>query len=513
MQSSTPILVVEADAGVRALLRLVVGSVVPDLLWTEAGDATGFAMALTERAPLVAVVARELGWADGLGIVAVLRRRFPDCMVILLGQPEPDLIEPDAQPDLHLTHSVRGLSRLGEAVQRALKRQRAARAARLGEQTCDLPVPWLRLDASERVSATNAAARTLLAPREANPLAASRHSAGEAMLGMAFAELVRLETARLAELSVGVPAAARLVAASGTDRERATLCQVHARPIRQAGQAQGFEVVVVPQTTAAAQVASGVASGVANGVDRVDAELMVSLAHDLRQPMLTVIQSANLLRERLRRVASLRPEDERALERIVSGCDRVQDMTERVLQYLAAGKRPLEKAWVDTDALLDEVVQHAAPVIERTGAQIVRSGLPVVYADRSELFQLFQNLLDNALKFHGGRPPVLQVRGEEDSSGWNLVFSDRGVGIDPAEAERIFEPFRRLHSADEVPGTGIGLGVCRQICARHGGRIWAVANTEGGVSFHVQLPRPRENSGMTSGQSPHVTHGGRTGRA
>jgi light-regulated signal transduction histidine kinase (bacteriophytochrome) len=112
-----------------------------------------------------------------------------------------------------------------------------------------------------------------------------------------------------------------------------------------------------------------------------------------------------------------------------------------------------------------------------------------VQGDSQQLTQLFQNLVGNALKFHGTEPPSIMISGRRSGNEWVVSVRDNGIGIDPEKAADVFQIFRRLHSQEQYPGTGIGLAVCKRIVERHRGRIWAQAN-EGypGTTFHFALP-------------------------
>jgi chemotaxis family two-component system sensor kinase Cph1 len=126
--------------------------------------------------------------------------------------------------------------------------------------------------------------------------------------------------------------------------------------------------------------------------------------------------------------------------------------------------------------------------IEETQAVVTSDPLPAVYADGTQLGQLFQNLLGNALKFHGPRPPRIHVTAKPNGREWLFSVQDQGIGLDPQFAERIFVIFQRLHTRREYPGTGLGLALCKKIVERHGGRIWVNSQPGNGATFFFTLP-------------------------
>ena len=119
--------------------------------------------------------------------------------------------------------------------------------------------------------------------------------------------------------------------------------------------------------------------------------------------------------------------------------------------------------------------------------------LPTVMADTTQLSQVFQNLIANALKFRGEQPPLIHIEADRDVEQGQWLFSvrDNGIGIEPQYAERIFLIFQRLHSRNEYPGTGIGLALCKRIVERHGGRIWIESEPGKGSTFYFTLPDKR----------------------
>jgi hypothetical protein len=169
--------------------------------------------------------------------------------------------------------------------------------------------------------------------------------------------------------------------------------------------------------------------------------------------------------------------------------------------------RPFEP--VDTEEILDRTLRVLARVIQESGAEVTHDPLPTVMGDAAQLTQVFQNLIANAIKFRregvaprvhiaAALPPSSFPRGGEDTAvplereieprAWVFSVTDNGIGIDPQQADRIFEIFQRLHTEDEYPGLGMGLALCKRIVERHGGRIWVEAAPGAGSTFHFTLP-------------------------
>jgi light-regulated signal transduction histidine kinase (bacteriophytochrome) len=126
---------------------------------------------------------------------------------------------------------------------------------------------------------------------------------------------------------------------------------------------------------------------------------------------------------------------------------------------------------------------------EAVDAVVTHDPLPIVLADKIQVGQLFQNLISNGLKFRRDVPPHVHISAREDSDGWRFSVQDNGIGIDPAQAGRLFCVFERLHTEEEYPGTGIGLAICKKIVERHGGRIWLESEPGNGTTFYFTLPK------------------------
>ena len=168
-----------------------------------------------------------------------------------------------------------------------------------------------------------------------------------------------------------------------------------------------------------------------------------------------------------------------------------------MLEYAQAGKQQIVQKPVAVGKVVEEVLSSVAPLIAETGAEIGVGSLPVVDGDRVQLRQLFQNLVTNAIKYRREHPPRIEVSAKYLHGGWYFAVRDNGQGIPPEHLERIFEPLKRLHGAD-IPGTGLGLTLCRIIVERHGGRIWAESGGAGRRRYLLQVFLKGSTSGDIS---------------
>ena len=173
----------------------------------------------------------------------------------------------------------------------------------------------------------------------------------------------------------------------------------------------------------------------------------------------------------------------------VDGAERMQTLIRDLLEYSRIGSRGNAPEPTNLEEVLDAALANLTAAIEESDAEVTRDPLPTLSVDASQLTQLFQNLIGNALKFRRETPRVhVSAVTEEDL----VTFSvrDNGIGIQSDYVERIFAIFQRLHTRDEYAGTGIGLAVCRRIVERHDGRIWAESEPGVGTTFYFTLPPP-----------------------
>jgi len=218
-------------------------------------------------------------------------------------------------------------------------------------------------------------------------------------------------------------------------------------------------------------------------------------SHDLQEPLRMVASYTELLSERYRGKL-----DERADKYIgyaVDGARRMQRLIHDLLAYarVSSQGKPLQPT--DTAVLIASVVAMMNKTIESSKAEVVCENMPTVSADELQLGQVFQNLLGNALKFHGERAPRIQVRADsiEDGNMWRFSVADNGIGIDKENGGRLFQMFQRLHTREEYEGTGIGLAISKRIVERHAGRIWFDSAPGQGTTFYFTLPCPERCAG------------------
>jgi len=218
-------------------------------------------------------------------------------------------------------------------------------------------------------------------------------------------------------------------------------------------------------------------------------------SHDLQEPLRMVSSYTQLLARRYK--DKLDDDANDFINFAVDGANRMQRLLNDLLTYSRVGTRgkPFEKTYCQV--VIDQVLDNLRLAIEDSGAVITHDPLPTVMADEGQLDQLFQNLIGNAIKFHGDQPPRIHVSakrlpplesGEGRGGGWQFAVRDNGIGMEPQYFERIFVIFQRLHGKEEYPGTGIGLAICKRIVERHGGRIWVESEPGEGSTFYFTIP-------------------------
>ena len=219
---------------------------------------------------------------------------------------------------------------------------------------------------------------------------------------------------------------------------------------------------------------------------RAELQRFASVAsHDLAEPLRTVSGFANLVAERYE--SRLDATGEMFLRYIVEGTVSMQRLLDGMTTWARVGRDGTEREPVDLDAVLKRVVHDLDARIDETEATVLVGELPTVVGDRTQLTELFQNLVANALKFTAdSEPPYVAIDAEREEAGWRLIVADRGPGVPADRREEIFGMFARGKGPDA--GTGVGLAVCAKIADNHGGDIRVEENPDGGTLFVVSLP-------------------------
>lgn len=172
----------------------------------------------------------------------------------------------------------------------------------------------------------------------------------------------------------------------------------------------------------------------------------------------------------------------------VDGATRMQRLVQDLLLFSRVGRTGAERCKVDCNTILATALQNLQTSIEESGVRIERGELPTITAEASELLQLFQNLIGNAIKFRGTEAPVVRIAAERAGREWVFSIADNGLGIAPEHVATIFVIFKRLHTRSEYPGNGIGLSICKKIVEQQGGRIWVESVPGKGSTFWFSLP-------------------------
>jgi len=208
-------------------------------------------------------------------------------------------------------------------------------------------------------------------------------------------------------------------------------------------------------------------------------------SHDLREPLRKIKSYTDLLVKRYQ--GQLDEKADKYIAYITDGAVRMQTLITDLLTYSRVGRGEISLEPTDLGAVLNRTLSDLSNVIRESNALITTDPLPTVKANPTQMGQLLQNLIANAIKFHGQQLPHVQIRAVLHDQLWTICVQDNGIGIEPQYAERIFVIFQRLHTKDEYPGTGIGLAVCKKIVERHGGQIWVESELGRGTTFCFTL--------------------------
>jgi two-component system CheB/CheR fusion protein len=214
-----------------------------------------------------------------------------------------------------------------------------------------------------------------------------------------------------------------------------------------------------------------------------------ALTHDLQEPLRMVVNFTELLAQEY--AGKLGKDADKFISYSVQGALRIEALLKALLAYWEVSERERGRLTsIDCGAVLAKTLFNLQAAIAESGASVTSDLLPAVVAEEVLLMQLFQNLISNSIKYRGKEAPRIHVSAERDGEGWRFAVRDNGIGIAPEDADRVFGMFKRLHGS-EIPGTGIGLAICKKVVERQGGRIWVESEAGRGATFKFTIPPPR----------------------
>lgn len=208
-------------------------------------------------------------------------------------------------------------------------------------------------------------------------------------------------------------------------------------------------------------------------------------SHDLQEPLQAITSFTQLFARKYQ--GNLDAQADKYIKYIVEGAARMQQLIEDLLDFSRIGTQGKDLLPIDLEMILAQVCSNLKVAISQSQVQITHQPLPMVRGDQTQLIQLFQNLLANAIKFRQSETPKVEIKAIRKANQWLISVSDNGIGIAAEYFERIFVIFQRLHSRNEYPGTGIGLAVCQKIIERHGGDIWLESTVGVDTTFYFTL--------------------------
>ena len=498
MNNLPRVLIIDESKSDQKLASLVLAGEFGNLELETAGTATEFSAALTAGRFGLVVTESNFTWGSGLDLVRLVRDVRPDCPVILFTTEVGEQLWSESLRlgvDAYVSKSSDGFVRLPEVVRSVFFRSRRTAIA----SSRDAPYRRLVESLPVGVFVANLEGEIL----EANPAFA-------AILGFSHPEEVAWST---------LPG--YFVEISSADVWRTQMASTRqVRNLDAQLRSTGGDSVwvrisswVVEDTTSGMRHIQGVVEGTGDyhaaqdelserteALSRSNEELeqfAYVVSHDLQQPLSLVSSYLELLGDSV--CDKLEGDEQSFLDRAAGGAVKMQEMVDAVLGYARVDTRGEEFEPVNLDAVVEEVKTELWKEITCAKAEIVADPLPTVIADPSQMALLFQNLLSNAMKFSDGGPTKVYLGVEEKEDEWWVSVRDEGIGIAPEATERIFVMFQRLHTDTEIPGTGIGLAICKRIVERHGGRIWVESQPGAGATFFIAFPRRSVEHGEQSG--------------
>ena len=209
-------------------------------------------------------------------------------------------------------------------------------------------------------------------------------------------------------------------------------------------------------------------------------------SHDLQEPLRMVTLYSQLLEKRYK--DTLDDDADDFIEYIVENAKRMKYLIDDLLEYSRVTSQAKEFKNIDLEKVLESVLSNLSILIVENNVTVTHEPLPTVFADKNQMLQVFENLITNAIKFRGEEPSKIDISAQKNEKEWIFALKDNGIGINPKHQKQIFEVFKRLHTKEEYPGTGIGLSIVQKIIEIHNGRIWVESELGKGSTFYFTIP-------------------------
>ncbi len=221
-------------------------------------------------------------------------------------------------------------------------------------------------------------------------------------------------------------------------------------------------------------------------------------SHDLKEPVKTVKGLGRILQKSMGN--KMNEKEQTCLNKMNNGMDRMDNLLTDLLQHATINKTT-KKDWIALDSIIEEVLHNLQLRIDQTQANIIVHKMPTVQTTRSQMIQLFQNLISNALKFRRNDAlPVIEITCSKQLNKYLLTVKDNGIGIDDKSKQEVFTMFSKVHSSKEYEGSGIGLATCKKIVAQLGGSIWISSTVGEGTIFYFTIPIPEKKATLNKQQ-------------
>jgi len=485
------LLLVDENAQDRALAGLVLGRAFPEAQIREVDDAEDFATVLNRSRFDLVVTECLMNWTDGLSVFRAVREIQPQTPVIAFTElRDPEIVVEAMKAGFadYVFKGSRGYLQLPVAVQSAWEQARNRLLAARSE-------PWLDalLDRSNI-----GVYRSTLDGRLIESTPALLRLLGvsdlEDALRISLPEphfLAEDKQDLLDRLSTNEASRSRDVQVHGAD---GTITWLNLTEVLLLDVDDEIVIDILVRDISQQMEREDALKTTLRELERSNADLSqfaYMASHELQQPLRMVEKFGAILAEEYG--ADLGQGGGELLQSVTDGAARMQNLVDDLLELSRIDTEGKDFAEVDSNEVLHEAILGIEDVIGESGAEVHSEKLPVVMGDHSQMVQLWRNLISNAVKFRREDAPKIEIAAEETEDSWIFSIEDNGIGIDALELENIFVIFRRLHP--ELPGTGIGLSICKRIVERHGGRLWAEPLGDEGARFQFSMPKADPDSG------------------